>query len=194
VKQTLVSAFADVAEKLPVGSVHENESAFGVGDVNVVGSVHRNPIWQQQAAPRSPFDAERVAAPEDVNGTDVRVNNEDASAGVNRNVMGRQKNSFASVGKGDNVIPKQRQQRLPFYRFHSMGRRFIVLFDTLPGMKIDEIGNLAGPRPGEARVRIPAADVGTIDSRRRSKFSVRAILPEIVNCAPTAQPRPRERS
>src|ERR1019366_6383512 len=109
VKQTLVSAFANVAEKLPVGSVH------------------RNPIWQQQAAPRSPFDAERVAAPEDVNGTDVRVNNEDASAGVNRNVMGRQKNSFASVGKGDNVIPKQRQQRLPSYRFHSMGRRFIVL-------------------------------------------------------------------
>jgi hypothetical protein len=28
-----------------------------------------------------------------------------------------------------------------------MGRRFIVLFDPFPGMKIDEIGNLAGARP-----------------------------------------------
>jgi hypothetical protein len=95
---------------------------------------------------RAPGDTEGIAVTEDVNGADVRVNNEDASAGVNRNVMGCQQNSFPSVGKGDDVVPKRRQQRLTFYRFRSMGRRFIVLFDPLPGMKIDEVGNLAGAR------------------------------------------------
>ena len=40
------------------------------------------------------------------------------------------------------------------------GRRFIVFFDTLPGMRIDERGNLAGPRPipRRARRRIPAGE------------------------------------
>jgi len=46
---------------------------------------------------------------ENVNGVDVRVNNEDAPAGVNRNVMRRQKNSLSSVNQGDNVVPKRRQ-------------------------------------------------------------------------------------
>jgi hypothetical protein len=32
-----------------------------------------------------------------------------------------------------------------------MGRRFKVLFHTLLRMKIDEIGNLAGPRPSPRR-------------------------------------------
>jgi hypothetical protein len=123
---------------------------------------------------RAPGDTEGIAVTEDVNGADVRVNNEDASAGVNRNVMGCQQNSFPSVDKGDNVVPKRRQQRLPFYRFRSMGRRFIVLFDTLLGMKIDEIGNVDGARPpaGRVRGRRRAADVVATGSRRRSISSV----------------------
>ncbi len=106
VKQTLVSAFADVADELPVGAVHQNESAFGVGDVNVVGRVHRNPTRQPQAALRASGNTEGTAVPEDVNGMDVRINHEDTSTGVNGHVMGRQKNSFPSVDKGDKVVPK----------------------------------------------------------------------------------------
>ena len=79
-------------------------------------------------------------------GMDVRINHEDTSTGVNGHVMGRQKNSFPSVDKGDKVVPKRRQQRLPLYGSYSTGWRFIILFDTLHGMKIDEIGNLTGAR------------------------------------------------
>src|ERR1017187_4915813 len=77
-----------------------------------------------------------------------------------------------------------------------MEGRFIVLFDTLPGMKIDERGDLARSRPipRRARRRVPDADVVRIDSRRRSKFPVRGICPEIVNFVPAAQHSVRERS
>jgi hypothetical protein len=164
-KQTLVSAFANVAEKPPVRIEHENESAFGVRDVNVVGSIHRNPIRQPKTATGAPSDAEGVATPEDVHSTDVRVNNEEASAGVNSNAMGCQKNSLPSVGQRNNVIAKNCQQRLPSYRFHSVGRRFIVLFDTLSGMKIDKRRNLAGPRPNPRGTgeRAPASNAVMID-------------------------------
>src|ERR1039458_5095 len=77
-----------------------------------------------------------------------------------------------------------------------MEGRLIVLFDTLPGMKIDERGDLARPRPipRRGRRRVPDADVVRIDSRRRSKFPVRGICPEIVNFVPAAQHSVRERS
>jgi hypothetical protein len=109
--------------------------------------------------------------------------------------MRRQKNSFSSVSKSDNFIPKRRQQRLALGRFRSAGGRLIVLFDALPWMKIDERGNLAGSRPTPGvRVRGPVVDVVTIGARRRSKFSVRGIGPEILNFAPAARHRPGVRT
>jgi hypothetical protein len=144
---------------------------------------------------RAAGDAEGVAVSEDVNGAGVRVDNQNAPAGVNRNVMRRQKNSFSSVSKSNNFIPKRRQQRLAFGRFRGAGGRFIVLFDALPRMKIDKRGNLAGPRPTPGvRVRGPVVDVVMIGARRRSIFSVRGIGPEILNFAPAARHRPGVRS
>src|ERR1019366_9623479 len=68
-------------------------------------------------------------------------------------------------------------------------------FDTLLGMKIDEIGNRAGPRPSPRgdRARVTPTGVIMIDSLRRSKASIRGIDPEIVNFVPATQPGPRER-
>src|SRR5208282_5452950 len=74
-----------------------------------------------------------------------------------------------------------------------MGRRFIVLFDTLLGLKVDEIGNLVRTRP-DPRTRTSTADVVIVDSGRRSKFSVREVTPEIFDLVPAAQFGPRERS
>jgi hypothetical protein len=105
VKQTLVPAFADVTEKLAIGGVYENKSTLGVGNVNVVGSVHRDSIRQQQAALWPPGDSKGFPARENVNRTNARVNDEDTSQGVNRNAMGRSENWFPPVSQGNNVIP-----------------------------------------------------------------------------------------